>query len=180
MLIITIAIFLFLYLQLLAGLNEPTAGSILIQRYSVSGDPKGPPEPLASSKVGILFQFPERYHPPKLNDRGKTVLEIEAFILDVVWLESADNHFSNNRCVAIWSSERKLCCSCNLGTSLLIMCLMRSHLDGRDKEVLFKLMNSLLWSWRELSIGYACSFQVDAALSFFIYRVLLSFSLFES
>ncbi|OWM71418.1 ABC transporter I family member 11, chloroplastic [Punica granatum] len=48
-------------LQLLAGLNEPTAGSICIQNYNVSGDLKGPPEPLVSKKVGIVFQFPERY-----------------------------------------------------------------------------------------------------------------------
>ncbi|KAK4764547.1 hypothetical protein SAY86_025637 [Trapa natans] len=48
-------------LQLLAGLNEPTAGSICIQRYNSSGDPDGPSKPLASVKVGIVFQFPERY-----------------------------------------------------------------------------------------------------------------------
>ncbi|KAF8013107.1 hypothetical protein BT93_I1088 [Corymbia citriodora subsp. variegata] len=48
-------------LQLLAGLNKPTSGSICIQRYGDSGECKGPPEHLSPEKVGIVFQFPERY-----------------------------------------------------------------------------------------------------------------------
>lgn len=48
-------------LQLLAGLNKPTSGSIIIQRYGDSGEHKGPPEHLSPEKVGIVFQFPERY-----------------------------------------------------------------------------------------------------------------------
>ncbi|XP_056169669.1 ABC transporter I family member 11, chloroplastic isoform X2 [Syzygium oleosum] len=48
-------------LQLLAGLNKPTSGSICIQRYGDSGEHKGPPEHLSPEKVGIVFQFPERY-----------------------------------------------------------------------------------------------------------------------
>jgi len=47
--------------QLLAGLNKPTSGSICIQRYGDSGEHKGPPEHLSPEKVGIVFQFPERY-----------------------------------------------------------------------------------------------------------------------
>lgn len=47
--------------QLLAGLNKPTSGSICIQRYGNSGEHKGPPEHLSPEKVGIVFQFPERY-----------------------------------------------------------------------------------------------------------------------
>ncbi|KAI3417940.1 ABC transporter domain-containing protein [Psidium guajava] len=48
-------------LQLLAGFNKPTSGSICIQRYGNSGEHKGPPEHLSAEKVGIVFQFPERY-----------------------------------------------------------------------------------------------------------------------
>uniref|UniRef100_A0ACD5V6R6 Uncharacterized protein n=1 Tax=Avena sativa TaxID=4498 RepID=A0ACD5V6R6_AVESA len=48
-------------LQLLAGLSEPTSGSICIQKYDDSGNPTGLPELLASQRVGIVFQFPERY-----------------------------------------------------------------------------------------------------------------------
>lgn len=48
-------------LQLLAGLNEPTSGSICIQRYGNDGNPNGSPERLSPERVGIVFQFPERY-----------------------------------------------------------------------------------------------------------------------
>ncbi|OAY37258.1 hypothetical protein MANES_11G086800v8 [Manihot esculenta] len=48
-------------LQLLAGLSEPTSGSICIQRYGNDGNPCQPSEPLPPEKVGIVFQFPERY-----------------------------------------------------------------------------------------------------------------------
>ncbi|KAF4397517.1 hypothetical protein G4B88_027257 [Cannabis sativa] len=48
-------------LQLLAGLSKPTSGSICIQRYGNDGHPSQPPEPLPSERVGIVFQFPERY-----------------------------------------------------------------------------------------------------------------------
>lgn len=48
-------------LQLLAGLSEPTSGSICIQKYDDSGNPMGLSELLASQRVGIVFQFPERY-----------------------------------------------------------------------------------------------------------------------
>ncbi|OEL27230.1 ABC transporter I family member 11, chloroplastic [Dichanthelium oligosanthes] len=48
-------------LQLLAGLSEPTSGSICIQKYDDSGNPIGLPEILTSQRVGIVFQFPERY-----------------------------------------------------------------------------------------------------------------------
>ncbi|PON61280.1 AAA+ ATPase domain containing protein [Parasponia andersonii] len=48
-------------LQLLAGLSKPTSGSICIQRYGNDGNPSQPPEPLPSERVGIVFQFPERY-----------------------------------------------------------------------------------------------------------------------
>lgn len=47
--------------QLLAGLSEPTSGSICIQRYGNDGNPCQPSEPLPPEKVGIVFQFPERY-----------------------------------------------------------------------------------------------------------------------
>ncbi|XBI67213.1 hypothetical protein VPH35_046612 [Triticum aestivum] len=48
-------------LQLLAGLSEPTSGSICIQKYDDSGNPMGLSEVLAPQRVGIVFQFPERY-----------------------------------------------------------------------------------------------------------------------
>uniref|UniRef100_A0A8R7TZ66 ABC transporter domain-containing protein n=1 Tax=Triticum urartu TaxID=4572 RepID=A0A8R7TZ66_TRIUA len=48
-------------LQLLAGLSEPTSGSICIQKYDDSGNPIGLSEVLAPQRVGIVFQFPERY-----------------------------------------------------------------------------------------------------------------------
>uniref|UniRef100_A0A6P3Z1J5 ABC transporter I family member 11, chloroplastic-like isoform X2 n=1 Tax=Ziziphus jujuba TaxID=326968 RepID=A0A6P3Z1J5_ZIZJJ len=48
-------------LQLLAGLSRPTSGSITIQRYGNDGNPNQSPEPLPSERVGIVFQFPERY-----------------------------------------------------------------------------------------------------------------------
>ncbi|KAJ4822158.1 ABC transporter I member 11, chloroplastic [Turnera subulata] len=48
-------------LQLLAGINKPTSGSICIQRYGDDGKPNQSPEPLPPERVGIVFQFPERY-----------------------------------------------------------------------------------------------------------------------
>ncbi|KAK7336095.1 hypothetical protein VNO77_16626 [Canavalia gladiata] len=48
-------------LQLLAGINKPTSGSIRIQKYGNDGNPIQSPEPLLPEKVGIVFQFPERY-----------------------------------------------------------------------------------------------------------------------
>ncbi|XP_042482067.1 ABC transporter I family member 11, chloroplastic isoform X1 [Macadamia integrifolia] len=48
-------------LQLLAGLNKPTSGSICLQRYGSDGQPNQLPELLPPERVGIVFQFPERY-----------------------------------------------------------------------------------------------------------------------
>ncbi|KAK3036420.1 hypothetical protein RJ639_030019 [Escallonia herrerae] len=48
-------------LQLIAGLSKPTSGSICIQRYGKDGNPNQLPEVLSPEKVGIVFQFPERY-----------------------------------------------------------------------------------------------------------------------
>lgn len=48
-------------LQLLAGLSKPTSGSINIRGYNNDGEPNNSPEPLPPEKVGIVFQFPERY-----------------------------------------------------------------------------------------------------------------------
>ncbi|PIN19418.1 putative ABC-type transport, ATPase component/CCR4 associated factor [Handroanthus impetiginosus] len=48
-------------LQLIAGLNKPTSGSICIQRYGDDGHPNQSPELLNPRRVGIVFQFPERY-----------------------------------------------------------------------------------------------------------------------
>ncbi|KAL0450813.1 UNVERIFIED_CONTAM: ABC transporter I family member 11, chloroplastic [Sesamum latifolium] len=48
-------------LQLIAGLSKPTSGSIYIQRYTDDGHPKQSPEILHPRRVGIVFQFPERY-----------------------------------------------------------------------------------------------------------------------
>ncbi|KAI4980782.1 hypothetical protein ZWY2020_021267 [Hordeum vulgare] len=47
-------------IQLLACLSEPTSGSICIQKYDDNGKPMGLSEVLASQRVGIVFQFPER------------------------------------------------------------------------------------------------------------------------
>ncbi|KAE8696153.1 ABC transporter I family member 11 [Hibiscus syriacus] len=48
-------------LQLLAGLSKPTSGSICIQRYTDEGKPNQSPKSLVPQRVGIVFQFPERY-----------------------------------------------------------------------------------------------------------------------
>ncbi|KAM3284354.1 ABC transporter I family member 11, chloroplastic isoform X2 [Capsicum chacoense] len=48
-------------LQLIAGLSQPTTGSIYVQRYSDDGEKIKSPEPLQPERVGIVFQFPERY-----------------------------------------------------------------------------------------------------------------------
>ncbi|CAL1391398.1 unnamed protein product [Linum trigynum] len=49
-------------LQLLAGLNKPTSGTIGIQRYKSDGSRNSDsPKPLPPERVGIVFQFPERY-----------------------------------------------------------------------------------------------------------------------
>ncbi|KAL2907018.1 ABC transporter I family member 11 chloroplastic [Bienertia sinuspersici] len=48
-------------LQLLAGLSKPTSGSILLQRYGKDGSVNQRPELLPPQRVGIVFQFPERY-----------------------------------------------------------------------------------------------------------------------
>lgn len=48
-------------LQILAGLSAPTSGSICIQHYGSDGNPKQSPEILLHERVGIVFQFPERY-----------------------------------------------------------------------------------------------------------------------
>ncbi|KAJ8646089.1 hypothetical protein MRB53_007837 [Persea americana] len=48
-------------LQLLAGLAKPTSGSIYIKKFGNEGSPNQPPETLSAERVGIVFQFPERY-----------------------------------------------------------------------------------------------------------------------
>ncbi|KAL9162858.1 hypothetical protein ABFS82_06G004800 [Erythranthe guttata] len=48
-------------LQLIAGLSKPTSGSIYIQRYDDDGHPNQAPELLQPRRVGIVFQFPERF-----------------------------------------------------------------------------------------------------------------------
>ncbi|KAM0935915.1 putative ABC transporter, AAA+ ATPase domain, P-loop containing nucleoside triphosphate hydrolase [Dioscorea sansibarensis] len=48
-------------LQLLAGLSKPTSGSIYVQRYGTDGNSNSSRESLSSERVGIVFQFPERY-----------------------------------------------------------------------------------------------------------------------
>ncbi|XP_009762190.2 ABC transporter I family member 11, chloroplastic-like isoform X5 [Nicotiana sylvestris] len=45
----------------IAGLSKPTSGSICVQRYSDDGEKIKSPEPLQPERVGIVFQFPERY-----------------------------------------------------------------------------------------------------------------------
>ncbi|CAJ2669507.1 unnamed protein product [Trifolium pratense] len=45
----------------LAGISKPTSGSIHIQKYGDDGNPSQSPEPLVPERVGIVFQFPERY-----------------------------------------------------------------------------------------------------------------------
>ncbi|KAI3503583.1 hypothetical protein L1887_32029 [Cichorium endivia] len=50
-------------LQLIAGLTKPTSGSIYIQSYNNDGTPNQnqPPVLISPERVGIVFQFPERY-----------------------------------------------------------------------------------------------------------------------
>lgn len=48
-------------LQLIAGLSKPTSGSMCVQRYGDDGCLHGPSELLHFERVGIVFQFPERY-----------------------------------------------------------------------------------------------------------------------
>ncbi|XP_071693886.1 ABC transporter I family member 11, chloroplastic [Rutidosis leptorrhynchoides] len=48
-------------LQLIAGLTKPTSGSICIQSYGDDGGINQPPVLLSPERVGIVFQFPERY-----------------------------------------------------------------------------------------------------------------------
>lgn len=48
-------------LQLLAGFSNPTSGSICVERYGNDGSSKGSPEVLPPERVGIVFQFPERF-----------------------------------------------------------------------------------------------------------------------
>ncbi|KAJ8544999.1 hypothetical protein K7X08_017582 [Anisodus acutangulus] len=48
-------------LQLIAGLSKPTSGSIYVQTYTDDGEKTKSPEPLQPERVGIVFQFPERY-----------------------------------------------------------------------------------------------------------------------
>ncbi|NP_001353537.1 ABC transporter I family member 3 [Solanum lycopersicum] len=48
-------------LQLIAGLSKPTSGSIYVQRYGDDDQQIKSPEPLQPERVGIVFQFPERY-----------------------------------------------------------------------------------------------------------------------
>uniref|UniRef100_A0A9I9CTC8 ABC transporter domain-containing protein n=1 Tax=Cucumis melo TaxID=3656 RepID=A0A9I9CTC8_CUCME len=48
-------------LQLLAGLSKPTSGSICVQKYDKDGKPCQSSQPLTPERVGIVFQFPERY-----------------------------------------------------------------------------------------------------------------------
>ncbi|CAK9326166.1 unnamed protein product [Citrullus colocynthis] len=48
-------------LQLLAGLSKPTSGSIYVQKYDKDGKPCQSSQPLTPERVGIVFQFPERY-----------------------------------------------------------------------------------------------------------------------
>ncbi|KAH7522933.1 hypothetical protein JRO89_XSUnG0086600 [Xanthoceras sorbifolium] len=47
--------------NLLAGLSKPTSGSIYVQRYGNDGKSNMSTEPLSTERVGIVFQFPERY-----------------------------------------------------------------------------------------------------------------------
>lgn len=48
-------------MQLIAGLSKPTSGSIYVQRYGDDDQQIKSPEPLQPERVGIVFQFPERY-----------------------------------------------------------------------------------------------------------------------
>ncbi|XP_057800538.1 ABC transporter I family member 11, chloroplastic [Salvia miltiorrhiza] len=48
-------------LQLIAGLSKPTSGSIYVQRYGEDGHPNQSPKMLQPRRVGIVFQFPERF-----------------------------------------------------------------------------------------------------------------------
>ncbi|KAL8538461.1 hypothetical protein ACS0TY_000461 [Phlomoides rotata] len=48
-------------LQLIAGLIKPTSGSIYIQRYGDDGNPNQSLEMLQPGRVGVVFQFPERF-----------------------------------------------------------------------------------------------------------------------
>lgn len=49
------------YAQLIAGVSKPTSGSICIQKYRDDGSPHQSPILSTPERVGIVFQFPERY-----------------------------------------------------------------------------------------------------------------------
>ncbi|CAN6460568.1 unnamed protein product [Victoria cruziana] len=82
-------------LQILAGLSKPTSGSVC-KRTSVDGKPNQVPVELSSEKVGIVFQFPERYfltdkvleeilfgwprHSSDLSSREQLALRLQAVI----------------------------------------------------------------------------------------------------
>lgn len=48
-------------LQLLAGFSKPTSGSICVERHGNDGNPNRLLEILPAERVGIVFQFPERF-----------------------------------------------------------------------------------------------------------------------
>ncbi|XP_057866295.1 ABC transporter I family member 11, chloroplastic isoform X1 [Cryptomeria japonica] len=48
-------------LQVLSGLAKPTAGSICLKKKRLDGQSNESEEILSASKVGLVFQFPERY-----------------------------------------------------------------------------------------------------------------------
>ncbi|XP_031484579.1 ABC transporter I family member 11, chloroplastic [Nymphaea colorata] len=82
-------------LQILAGLSKPTSGSVCKRTFS-NGELSQVPVELSSEKVGIVFQFPERYfltdkvleemlfgwprHSSDLSSREQLALRLQAVI----------------------------------------------------------------------------------------------------
>ncbi|KAF3793500.1 ABC transporter I family member 11 [Nymphaea thermarum] len=83
------------YFEILAGLSKPTSGSVCKRTFS-NGEPSQVPVELSSEKVGIVFQFPERYfltdkvleemlfgwprHSSDLSSREQLALRLQAVI----------------------------------------------------------------------------------------------------
>lgn len=111
--------------QILAGINKPTSGSICIQRYGDDGKPNQY-EQLPPERVGIVFQFPERY--PAM------IGHLHLVFLNRVMLYLRKKSYK--KCLHNdVASDNVLCCE--LGISWQTLFLMKLHLGGQGKRAVF-------------------------------------------